>query len=160
MSAPSPAERLQSTAAPWVHLLVADGNAALPAPPLGFVERALDGRRCADEARPPRRVRPASSRFPRTSGARGTRSRTASRISTWLPGAGYRLVIRAADRLLPAMPRLRRARPRLLEDVGRAWGTAATGHPGRGAVPFHTVLMVPAMRLGTRRNWRAPRLTG
>jgi len=69
-------------------------------------------------------------------------------------------VIRAADRLLPRDAAGYAALVPLLEDVGRAWGTAATGHPGRGAVPFHTVLVVPANRLGTRRNWRAPRLTG
>ena len=52
----------------------------------------------------------------------------------WLPGAGYRLVVLAADRLLAREPAGYATFVALLEDVGRAWATAATGHPGRGAV--------------------------
>jgi RNAse (barnase) inhibitor barstar len=159
MSAPSPAERLQSTAAPWVHLFVAGGDAALPPPPPGFVERVLDGRRCATK-------RALLDEFARVLAFPPHFGRTWDALEDcltdldWLPGAGYRLVIRAADQLLPRDAAGYAALVPLLEDVGRAWGTAATGHPGRGAVPFHTVLVVPAKRIGTRRNWRAPRLTG
>ena len=46
MSVPSHARQLESTAPPWVHLLVADTDAVLPAPPPGFVTRAIEGRRC------------------------------------------------------------------------------------------------------------------
>ena len=47
--------------------------------------------------------------------------------------SGYRLVITAADRLLARNPAHYATFVALLEDVGRAWATAATGHPGRGA---------------------------
>ena len=75
----------------------------------------------------------------------------------WLPGAGYRLIVRAADRLLARDPAGYATFVALLEDVGRAWATAATGHPGRSATPFHTILVVPARRLGARPDWGVPR---
>jgi len=158
MSAPSPAERLQSTAAPWVHLLVADGDAALPAPPPGFVERVLEGRRCGTK-------RALLGEFARVFAFPPHFGRTWDALEDcltdleWLPGVGYRLVIRAADRLLARDPDGYATLLALLADVGRAWGTAATGHPGRDRVPFHTVLVVPARRLAARPDWGAPRLT-
>ena len=78
----------------------------------------------------------------------------------WLPGAGYQLVVSSADRLLAQNSADYATFVALLEDVGRAWGTGATGHPGRGAVPFHTVLVVSAARLSARRNWGVPPLAG
>ena len=78
----------------------------------------------------------------------------------WLPGAGYQLVVSSADRLLAQNSADYATFVALLKDVGRAWGTGATGHPGRGAVPFHTVLVVSAARLSKRRNWGAPPLAG
>jgi len=66
----------------------------------------------------------------------------------------------AADRLLARSPGQYATFVALLEDVGRAWGAAATGHPGRGQVAFHTVLVVSPDRLAARRNWRAARLDG
>ena len=76
----------------------------------------------------------------------------------WLPGAGYRLVVHAADRLLARDDAGYATFVALLADVGRAWATAATGHPGRSAVPFHTVLVVPPDAARRAADWGAPRL--
>ena len=161
MSSPSPADRLASTAPPWVHLLVAgdDAPVTLPAPPTGFVVRTLDGRRC-------RTKRSLLDEMARVLGFPAHFGRTWDALEDcltdlgWLPGAGYRLIVLAADRLLARDPAGYATFVALLEDVGRAWATAATGHPGRSAQPFHTVLVVPAHRLGTRPTWGVPRLTG
>lgn len=159
MSVPSPARQLESTAPPWVHLLVADTDAALPAPPPGFVTRAIEGRRCGTK-------RALLNQFARALAFPPHFGRTWDALEDcltdleWLPGAGYRLVIRAADRLLPRDPAGYATLLALLEDVGRAWGAAATGHPGRPPIPFHSVLVVPPRRLGGRSDWGAPRLGG
>jgi barstar (barnase inhibitor) len=159
VSAPPPAGPLESTAPPWVHLLVADTDAALPAPPTGVVTRAIEGRRCGTK-------RALLNEFARALAVPPYFGRTWDALEDcltdldWLPGAGYRLVIRAADRLLPRDPTGYATLLALLEDVGRAWGTAATGHPGRSPIPFHSVLVVPPRRLGARSDWGAPRFRG
>ena len=161
MSSPSPADRLASPAPPWVHLLAAgdDGPAALPASPPDFVIRTLDGRRC-------RTKRALLGELSRALGFPAHFGRTWDALEDcltdlgWLPGAGYRLIILAADRLLARDPAGYTTFVALLDDVGRAWATAATGHPGRSVVPFHTVLVIPATRLGTRPSWGVPRLSG
>jgi Barstar (barnase inhibitor) len=161
VSSASPADRLVSTAPPWVHLLVArdDAPATLPAPPPGFVVRTLDGRRC-------RTKRALLDEMARVLGFPVHFGRTWDALEDcltdlgWLPGAGYRLIVLAAEQLLARDPAGYATFVALLEDVGRAWAAAATGHPGRSALPFHTVLVVPAHRLGTRRTWSVPRLTG
>ena len=145
VSAPSLADRLAAAAPPWVHLLVEADDARWrsrrrhPASWSGHSTVGAAGRSapCSTSWR-------GSSTSRRTSGERGTRSRTASRTSGGCRAPGYRLVVRAADRLLARDPAGYATFVALLEDVGRAWGTAATGHPGRGAVPFHTVLVVSA----------------
>jgi hypothetical protein len=157
----SVADRLASPAPPWVHLLVAGGDApaTLPTPPPGFVVRTLDGRRGAtkrvllDEMA---RVLAFPTHFGRTWDA----LEDCLTDLEWLPAPGYRLVIPSADRLLPRRPADYATFVTLLEDVGRAWATAATGHPGRSAVPFHTVLVVAADRLPVRPDWKAPPLIG
>ena len=161
MSSPSPADRFVSTAPPWVHLLVAghDAPGTLPAPPPGFVVRTLDGRRC-------RTKQALLDELARVLGFPAHFGRTWDALEDcltdlgWLPGAGYRLIVLAADRLLAGNPAEYATLVALLEDVGRAWATATTGHPGRSAVPFHTVLVVPAHRLGVRPSWGVPRLAG
>jgi hypothetical protein len=157
VSAPSPARHLESTAPPWVHLLVADADATLPAPPPGFVARVIEGRRGGTK-------RALLNEFARALAFPPHFGRTWDALEDcltdldWLPGTGYRLVIRAADRLLPRDPASYATLLALLADVGRAWGTAATGHPGRDPVPFHTVLVVATRRLGARPDWGATRL--
>jgi RNAse (barnase) inhibitor barstar len=155
------ADRLASTEAPWVHLLVGDdgGSASLPTPAPGFVAARLDGRRC-------RTKRALLDELARDLGFPAHFGRTWDALEDcltdleWLPAAGYRLVITAADRLLARSPAHYTTFVALLDDVGRAWGTAATGHPGRPAVAFHTVLVVPPDRLGARAHWAAARLDG
>jgi RNAse (barnase) inhibitor barstar len=161
MSSPSPGDRLVSTTPPWVHLLVVgdDAPAALPAPPPGFVVQTLDGRRC-------RTKRALLDEMARVLGLPAHFGRTWDALEDcltdleWRPGAGYWLVIVNADRLLPRDPAGYAAFVALLEDVGRAWATNATGHPGRSVMPFHTVLVVPGHRVGARPSWGVPRLTG
>lgn len=161
MSSPSPADRLASPAPPWVHLLVAgdDGPETLPAPPSGFVVWTLDGRRC-------RTKRALLDELARVLGFPAHFGRTWDALEDcltdldWLPGDGYGLVIMSAHRLLARDPAEYATFVALLEDVGRAWATAATGHPGRSAVPFHAVLVVPASRLGARPSWGVPPLPG
>ena len=160
MSPPSIADRLTTPAPPWVHLLVAaDDPPPLPAPPPGFVVRPLDGRRCrtkrallAELAR--------ALEFPAHFGRTWDALEDCLTDLDWLPGAGYCLVVHAADRLLARDETGYATFVALLQDVGRAWATAATGHPGRSAIAFHTVLVVPSERLGARRSWGAPQLTG
>ena len=160
MTPPSLADRLAALAPPWVHLLVeADGvPVTLPAAPPGFVVRTLDGRR----GRTKRALLDELGRvleFPAHFGRNWDALEDCLTDLGWLPGAGYWLVVLAADRLLPRDPAGYATLVALLEDVGRAWATAATGHPGRSAAPFHTVLVVPARRLGARRNWGGPRVS-
>jgi hypothetical protein len=159
VSPPGIADRLASTRAPWVHLLVGGDRAwaTLPAPPPGFVGATLDGRRCRtkrallDEVT---RVLDLPAYFGRTWDA----LEDCLTDLAWRPGSGYRLVITAADRLLARTPAQYATFVALLTDVGRAWATAATGHPGRGPVAFHTVLVVPPDRLDARADWGAVRL--
>lgn len=161
MSASSSGDPLASPAPPWVHLLVGrdDAPAGLPPSPPGFVVRALDGRRCLTK-------RALLDEMARALGFPAHFGRTWDALEDcltdleWLPGTGYRLVIFAADRLLARDPVAYPALIALLEDVGRAWAFTATGHPGRSAVPFHTVLVVAADRLAARATWLAPRLSG
>jgi hypothetical protein len=150
------ARRLASPTPPWVHLLPAEDSAAALSPvPRGFREQTLDGRRC-------RTKRALLDELARVLGFPAHFGRTWDALEDcltdlgWLPGAGYRLVVLAADRLLARDPAGYATFIALLEDVGRAWATAATGHPERGAIPFHTVLVVPARRLDTRPSWGVP----
>jgi hypothetical protein len=158
VSTPSIADRLAATTPPWVHLLVAaDDPPALPAPPQGFVARTLDGSRC----RTKRALLEELGRtleFPPHFGRTWDALEDCLTDLDWLPGAGYRLVVRAADRLLARDEASYATFVALLADVGRAWGTARTGHPDRSPVAFHTVLLVPRERVGARRSWGAPRL--
>ena len=159
MSSPSLADRLASTAPPWVHLLVGgdDAPATLPPPLPGSVVRSLDGRRC-------RTKRALLAEMARVLGFPAHFGRTWDALEDcltdlgWLPGRGYRLIVLAADRLLARDPVGYATFVALLADIGRAWATGATGHPGRSAVPFHAVLVVPADRLGTRPSWGVPLL--
>ncbi len=160
MRAPSIADRLAATTPPWVHLLVAaDDPPPLPAPPEGFVVRTLDGRRCRTKRALLEELAQALG-FPAHFGRTWDALEDCLTDLGWLPGAGYRLVVHAADRLLARDEAGYATFVALLADVGRAWATTATGHPGRSAVAFHTVLVVPPARLGKRRSWGAPRLTG
>ena len=161
MSPPSPADRLAALTPPWVHLLVAgdDGPPALPAPAPGVVVRILDGRRC--------RTKPALLAemarvlaFPSHFGGTWDALEDCLTDLEWLPGTGYRLVIHAADRLLAREPASYATLVALLEDVGRAWGTAATGHAERGPIAFHTVLVVAPHRRIARADWGAAPLIG
>jgi RNAse (barnase) inhibitor barstar len=154
VSPPSPSDRLAAVTPPWVHLLVAadDGPPMLPTPPPGVVVRVLDGRRCrtkqallAEMAR--------GLGFPAHFGGTWDALEDCLTDLDWLPATGYRLVILAADRLLRQEPASYATLVALLEDVGRAWGTGATGHAGRRPVPFHTVLVVPAHRRSARADW-------
>jgi hypothetical protein len=142
-----------------VHLLVADTEAALPTPPPGFVIRAIEGRRCGTKRALLNELAHALA-FPPHFGRTWDALEDCLTDLEWLSGTGYRLVLRAADRLLPRDPASYATLLALLEDVGRAWGTVATGHPGRSAIPFHSVLLVPPRRLGARVDWGAPRLGG
>jgi barstar (barnase inhibitor) len=157
VSATSDARPLESPAPPWVHVLVGDADAALPALPPGFVQRVVDGRRCGTKRRCLAELARAFACPPYFGGTWDALEDCLTDLE-WLPGAGYRLLIRDADRLLPRDADGYATLVALLGDVGRAWGTAATGHPGRAAVPFHTILIVPARRLAARANWGAPRL--
>jgi RNAse (barnase) inhibitor barstar len=153
------ADRLASPAPPWVHLLVAGGDAprTLPAPPPGFVVRTLDGRR----GRTKRALLDEIARvlaFPAHFGRTWDALEDCLTDLEWLPAPGYRLVIPAADRLLARRPADYATFVALLEDVGRAWATGKTGHPGRSVVPFHTVLVVATDRLPVRPDWGAPLL--
>jgi RNAse (barnase) inhibitor barstar len=156
----SPGRRLASPTPPWVHLLVSgDGVAALPPVPHDFVARAFDGRRC----RTKRALLDEMARvldFPLHFGRTWDALEDCLTDLGWMPGAGYQLVVSSADRLLTQNSADYATFVALLQDVGRAWGTGATGHPGRGAVPFHTVLVVSAARLSKRRNWGVPPLAG
>jgi RNAse (barnase) inhibitor barstar len=156
VSPPIPADRLASTAPPWVHLLVADDDApaALPTPGPGFVVRTVDGRRC----RTKRALLDELARaleFPAHFGRNWDALADCLTDLGWLPARGYWLVVTAADRLLARDPAGYATFVGVLDDVGRAWGTGATGHPGREPTPFHTVLTVSARRVGARRSWRA-----
>jgi hypothetical protein len=160
VSPPSIADRLAASAPPWVHLLVTDDDPPpLPPAPRGFVVRTLDGRRC-------RTKRALLAELARALGLPPHFGRTWDALEDcltdldWLPGTGYRLVVHAAHRLLARDAAGYATFVALLADVGRAWGTAATGHPGREAVAFHTVLVVPPAGLAARRDWGAPRLAG
>ena len=157
MTPASLARQLASPTPPWVHLLaVEDPAAALSPTPRGFVERTLDGRRC----RTKRALLDELARvleFPAHFGRTWDALEDCLTDLGWLPGAGYRLVVLATDRLLARDPAGYTMFVALLDDVGRAWGTATTGHPGRGAMPFHTVLVVPPRRLDARPSWGVPR---
>jgi hypothetical protein len=121
------------------------------------VTRTLDGRRC----RTKRALLDELARafeFPAHFGWNWDALEDSLTDLEWLRGTGYRLAVHAADRLLARDSSGYATFLALLADVGRAWATAATGHPGRSAVPFHTVLVVPRERLGARRSWIAPRL--
>jgi len=154
MSPPAPTDPLATITPPWAHLLVTgdDEPPALPAPPAGAVVRTLDGRRC----RTKRALLAQMARelaFPAYFGGTWDALEDCLTDLEWLPGTGYRLVILAADHLLAREPASYATLIALLEDVGRAWGTGATGHAGRRPVPFHTVLVVPAHRQRTRADW-------
>ena len=153
------ADPLVSTAPPWVHLVAGDdATARLLAPP-GFVVRTLDGRRCRTKRALLDEMARAL-RFPAHFGRTWDALEDCLTDLGWLPGAGYRLLVTAADQVLARHPAGYATLVALLEDVGRAWAAGATGHPGRSAVPFHTVLVVPADRLGVGREWGVPRLIG
>jgi len=158
---PAPTDRLAAITPPWVHLLVTgdDGPPVLPAPSPGAVIRTLDGRRC----RTKRALLAEMARelaFPAHFGGTWDALEDCLTDLEWLPGTGYRLVILAADRLLEREPASYATLVTVLEDVGRAWGTVATGHAGRGPVPFHTVLVVPAHRRKVRSDWGVAPLVG
>ena len=100
MSTPSVADRLAATTPPWVHLLVAADDAPpLPAPPEGFVVRTLDGRRCRTKRALLEELAQALG-FPPHFGRTWDALEDCLTDLGWLPGAGYRLVVHAADRLL------------------------------------------------------------
>jgi hypothetical protein len=154
MTPPSPADRLTSIAPPWVHLLVVDDQESptLPPPPPGVVVRTLDGRR----GRTKRALLTEMARalgFPAHFGGTWDALEDCLTDLDWLPGTGYRLIVLGADQLLARDPASYATFVALLEDVGRAWGTGATGYPERGPVPFHTLLVVPAHRVDARRSW-------
>jgi hypothetical protein len=142
-----------------VHLLVDEAEATLPAPPPGVVARVIDGRRCGTKRALLNELARVLA-FPTHFGRTWDALEDCLTDLEWLPGAGYRLVIRAADRLLPRDPAGYATLVALLTDVGRAWGTVTTGHPGRTAIPFHTVLVVPPRRISARSDWGVPRLGG
>jgi hypothetical protein len=145
---------LASPRGPWVHLLVArDAAAALPPPPDGFVRRDLAGARCATRDALLDAIAGALA-FPAHFGRNWDALEDCLTDLSWLPARGYWLVVTAADRLLAGEAEGYRTFIDLLGDVGRAWGRRATGHPGRPAVPFHTVLIAGPARLGARADWR------
>jgi RNAse (barnase) inhibitor barstar len=161
MRLPAIAEQLAALRPPWVHLLVAGDRALqdLPPPGPGIVAVTLDGRRCRTKRALLDEVARAF-HFPAYFGHTWDGLEDCLTDLTWLPGSGYRLVVTAADRLLARGPAHYATFVALLEDVGRAWASAATGHPGRAAAPFHTVLVVPPDRLEARPDWGVARLDG
>ncbi len=161
MSASSPTDQLAATTPPWVHLWVGadDGSPALPAPPAGVVVRALAGRRCRTKRALLAEMADTLA-FPAHFGKTWDALEDCLTDLEWLPGTGYRLVILDADQLLAREAASYATLIALLGDVGRAWGERATGHPGRGPVPFHTVLVVPARRRSARDDWGAAPLIG
>src|SRR5262249_40937210 len=105
MAASSVAERLASPAAPWVHLWVGEDEtrAARPAPAPGFVVRSLDGARC----RTKRTLLDEMARvlaFPAYFGRSWDALEDCLTDLSWLPGAGYVLVVTRAERLLRRQP--------------------------------------------------------
>jgi hypothetical protein len=161
VSRPSPTDPLAAVTAPWVHLLVAADAVppALPPPPPGVVVRTLDGGRCRTKRALLAEMAHALA-FPAHFGGTWDALEDCLTDLEWLPGTGYRLIVRAADRLLAREPASYATLIALLQDVGRAWGTEATGHPGRGPVAFHTVLVVPPHRRNARAHWGAVPLAG
>ena len=161
MSPPTPADRLASTAPPWVHLLTVGDDAleTFPVPSPGIVVRTVDAHRCLTKRALLDELGRALA-FPAHFGRNWDALEDCLTDLGWLPARGYWLVVTAADRLLVRDPEGYATFLAVLEDVGRAWGTGGTGHPGREPMPFHTVLMVPADRLGARQNWRATPLGG
>jgi hypothetical protein len=139
---------------PWVHLLVTDDQEAVPPAPPGFAVRTLQGGRCRTKARLLDELARALA-FPPHFGQSWDALEDCLTDLEWLPAAGYRLVVVAADRLLARDPAAYATFVALVRDVGAAWGTAATGHPGRGPVPFHTILVVPPRRRDARPDWGA-----
>src|SRR5262249_43524081 len=105
MRPPPSADQLASTAPPWIHLLLVDEDEppALPPAPPGVVVRTLDGRRC----RTKRTLLAEMARvlaFPPYFGGTWDALEDCLTDLEWLPGEGYRLIIRAADRMLAREP--------------------------------------------------------
>jgi hypothetical protein len=154
VTAHAPGRGLASPRGPWVHLLLArDAEAAVPPPPAGFVRRVVAGARCESKDALLAELARALG-FPAHFGRNWDALEDCLTDLSWLPARGYWLVVTGADRLLPADAEGYRTFVDLLGDVGRAWGRRGTGHPGRPAVPFHTVLVVDPERAGARADWR------
>jgi hypothetical protein len=157
MRPPTLAERLSSPAPPWVHLVVADDvPRALLAPPSGLVVRMLDGRRCQTKGTLLAEMARVLA-FPAYFGRSWDALEDCLTDLAWLPGRGYILGITRAEGLLRRTPDEYGTLIDVLDSVGRAWATGETGHPDRGPVAFHSVLVVSERGFAKRLYWRLPR---
>jgi RNAse (barnase) inhibitor barstar len=155
------AERLTALAPPWAHVAVlARGQVTFPLPelPPRFVSRTLDGRRCATKGQLMDEFARAFA-FPVYFGRTWDAVEDCLTDLTWLPGTGYVLLMTRAEQTLRDQPGEYRMLIDLLESVGRAWATGTTGHPDRGPVSFHSVLVVSEHDFVNRPDWRLPRIS-
>lgn len=143
---------------PWVEVVALgaaekadDLGQGLP----GFVVRHLEGRRCGTKAGVLRELAEAFA-FPAHFGQNWDALDDCLGDLEWLPGSGYLLVVRDADRLLRGRDADYRTLIEILRSVGAEWSQPRSGPTSRPARPFHTLLAVPEGGLGRRANWLAP----
>jgi len=151
-------EHIAKPKPPWAELVVLapgqtldDFGAALP----DFAVRQLDGGRCATK----RGLLSALARafdFPSHFGQNWDALEDCLTDLEWLPAAGYLLVIADADRLLAGHEEDYRTFVAILETAGAEWATPRSGVAARPPRPFHTLLTVPAPRVGVREDWHVP----
>jgi len=149
-------DHLRTVTPPWVQLLVS-GRAPLaslrPLPP-DFVVREIDGRRCGTRAACLAEISRALA-FPAYFGGNWDALDECLSDLEWLPGAGYLLVFRDADRLLTGAEEDYRTLIDVLEGAGQEW-SAPRSSPPRAALPFHAILAVTSRGRRARRDWGVP----
>ena len=74
----------------------------------------------------------------------------------WLPGCGYVIVVRAADKLLSKSENEYRTFLDIMDATGEHWATPSF-RPRREPVPFHVVFVTPSSKMQSRR-WGVPTL--
>jgi hypothetical protein len=149
-----PIDLLRSTTPPWVHLCILPeahppGTAAGSLP--GGVVKRIEGGRCATKAGLLSEFARVLE-FPPYFGKNWDAFEECLTDLSWMPAAGYLIVITNAEQVLPDSAEDYATFIASLQSAGQEWAT-------RRGIPFHVVLTVSTQHQAKRADWGVPRMS-
>lgn len=156
-------EHLRSTDPPWVQMLILKQGQEFAFEHLqiqlpGYIVKVADGSDCKNRSDLFTQLARLLE-FPAYFGRNWDALDECITDLEWMPGRGYVLIVKNADRLLSEETQdIYDIFIRIMKKAGEEWSTPQAGEWARSGIPFHVLLTVSKSEKDTRANWNVPEI--